>query len=152
MEYLKINGKFKEIFKNESITGFKRNKGMQEIIGTHWIENGRVRKDLKTLKKGKCIPIRSKARNMLQTSENYNNVEEPTNKTWKIFHITNCKTEYAIYLMECTIYNLQYVGKNETPFNISFSNHRKHLKDPKSILGEKHFQTMVIDLTNTKVS
>ena len=27
--------------------------------------------------------------------------------------------------MDCTIYNLQYVGKNETPFNISFSNHRK---------------------------
>ena len=53
---------------------------MQEIIGTHWIENGRFRIDFKTLKKGKCIPFRSKARNMLQTSENYNNVEEPTNK------------------------------------------------------------------------
>ena len=34
---------------------------MNEIIGTHWIENGRVKKNLKTLKEGKCTPCRSKA-------------------------------------------------------------------------------------------
>ena len=33
------------------------------------------------------------------------------NKTWKIFHNTDCKTEYVIYLMEFAISNLQYVGK-----------------------------------------
>ena len=26
---------------------------------------------------------------------------QQANKTWKIFHNTNCKTEYAIYLLEC---------------------------------------------------
>ena len=36
---------------------------------------------------------------------------QQTNKTWKIFHNTNCKTEYVIYLMEFAICNLQYVGK-----------------------------------------
>ena len=78
---------------------------------------------------------------MLQANENYNNIQEPTNKqNWKIFHIVNCKTEYAIYLMECTICNLQYVGKNETPFNIRLTNHRKDVKDPEAILADKHFQ------------
>ena len=78
---------------------------------------------------------------MLQTIENYNNIQsQQTNKTWKIFHNTNCKTEYAIYLIECRICNLQYVGKNETPFNIRKRNHRKDVKDPKAILAGKHFQ------------
>ena len=37
---------------------------MNKIIGTHWIENGRVKKNLKTLKEGKCTPCRSKAGNI----------------------------------------------------------------------------------------
>ena len=41
---------------------------------------------------------------MLQTSENYNNLQEPTNKL--NFEDTNCKTEYAICLMECIICNI----------------------------------------------
>ena len=62
-----------------------------------------------------------------------------TNKTWKIFHNTNCKTEYAIYLMECIICNLQYVRKSETTFNIRLNHHRKDVKDPEAILADKHF-------------
>ena len=56
---------------------------------------------------------------------------QQTNKTWKIFHNTNCKAEYAIYLMKCTICNLEYVGKNKTPFSIRLNNHRKDEKTPK---------------------
>ena len=54
--------------------------------------------------------------------------------------------------MEHTICNLQYVDKNETPFSIRLNNHRKDVKDPKAILADKHFQKMVIDLTNTQDS
>ena len=42
--------------------------------------------------------------------------------------------------MECTIYNLQYVGKNETPFNIRLNNHREDVKDPNAILADKLLQ------------
>ena len=70
---------------------------------------------------------------------------QQTNKTWKIFHSTNYKTEYAIYLMECIICNLQYDGKSETPFNIRLNNHRKNVKDPKTILADKRVQKMVIN-------
>ena len=54
--------------------------------------------------------------------------------------------------MECIICNLQNVGKNETPFNIRFNNHRKDVKDPKAILADKHFQKKVVDLMNTQDS
>ena len=46
----------------------------------------------------------------------------------------------AIFLMGCTIWNLEYVGKNETPFNIRLNNHKKEVKDCKAILSDKHFQ------------
>ena len=42
--------------------------------------------------------------------------------------------------MECIICNQQYVGKNETPFNIRLNNHKEDVKDPKTILADKHFQ------------
>ena len=49
--------------------------------------------------------------------------------------------------MGYTICHQQYVGKNETPFKIRLNNHRKHVKDPKAILADKHFQKVVIGLT-----
>ena len=106
------------------------------------MENERVNKNLKTLKEGKCTPCRSKVGNIcckqVKTTTTFKS--QQTNKTWKIFHSTNCKTEYAIYLVECIICNLQYEGKNETPFNIRLNNHRKDVKDPKAILADKLFQ------------
>ena len=94
---------------------------------------------------------------MFQTSENYNNIQEPTNKQnfnkiVKIFHNTNCKAEYTICLMECVIYTLQCVGKNKTPSKIRLNNHWKDVKDPKTILADNTFKKVVIDLTNTQGS
>ena len=65
--------------------------------------------------------------------------------------------------MECIVCNLQYVGKNGTPFNIRLSNHRIDVKDPKAILADKNFQkrghrfneharfTIIDRLTNTNL-
>ena len=97
---------------------------------------------MEILKESKCIPYRSKAGNIcskqLKTITTFKS--QQTSKTWAILHNTNCKTEYAIYLTECAICNIQYISKNETPFNIKLSNRRKDVKDPKAILVDKHFQ------------
>ena len=42
--------------------------------------------------------------------------------------------------MECTICNLEHVGKKETPFNNRLNNHKIDVKDPKVILADKQFQ------------
>ena len=57
-------------------------------------------------------------------------------KPWKIFDNKNFKTEYIINHMKCTISNLQYVKKNETPFNIRLNSHKKDVKDLKLILAD----------------
>ena len=44
-----------------------------------------------------------------------------------------------IYLLQCRICQLQYVGKSETPFNICLNNYGKNAKSEASILACKHF-------------
>ena len=98
-----------KVLKFELITAFKRSKNIQEIIGLHWIENGRVKKDLKTLKEGKCTSFSSKAGDIcckqIKTTATFKS--QQTNKTWKIFHNTNCKNRichlyYGVHNMQPT--------------------------------------------------
>ena len=61
---------------------------------------------------------------------------------FKIFCKLNCKSSSVIYLMECTLCKIQYVGKVETPFNIRLNNHRKDVdgNNPKAIPASIHFK------------
>ena len=47
-----------------------------------------------------------------------------------------------IYLMECTLCKIQYVGKAEKPFNIRLNKHRKdaNRNNPKPIPASIHFK------------
>ena len=76
-----------------------------------------MKNDLKILKEGKSDhtdqTLEIISCKQVKTKTTFNS--QQTSKTWKLFYSTNCKTEYAVYLMECTICNLQYVRKNETP-------------------------------------
>ena len=62
-----------------------------------------------------------------------------TKETSQIFHNLTCKSENLIYLLQCSICQLQYVGKSETLFNVRLNNHRKDAKSQVSILACKHF-------------
>ena len=44
-----------------------------------------------------------------------------------------CQSQYDIYLMECILCKIQYVGKSETPFNLRQNNHRKDVNNPRAI-------------------
>ena len=50
------------------------------------------------------------------------------NKIFKIFHSVNCQSSWVIYIIECNICNLQYIGKSKTAFNLHLNNHRNHIK------------------------
>ena len=56
-----------------------------------------------------------------------------------LFHNLACKSENLIYLLQCRICQIQYIGKSGTPFNIRLNNHRKDAKSQASILPCKHF-------------
>ena len=44
-----------------------------------------------------------------------------------------------MYLLQCRICKLEFVGKRETTFNIHLNNHAKDAKSEKSIVACKHF-------------
>ena len=61
------------------------------------------------------------------------------NRKCRIFQKTTCKINFIIYLPECKLFKIYYVGKAKTTFNIRLNNHRKDVKDPKAIPLDKHF-------------
>ena len=85
---------------------------------------------------GKCSPCLSKTGNLCcsQLTSTMTFTSQQTKRKFKIYHKVNCKSEHAIYLMECTLCNEECVGKTETEFNITLNNHRKDTKNPNTIL------------------
>ena len=61
------------------------------------------------------------------------------NITFRIFQKTTCKSNFIVYLLECELCKIKYVGTAETAFNIRLNNHRKDVKGYKAILVDKHF-------------
>lgn len=67
-----------------------------------------------------------------------------------------CDSSNVIYLLECSVCNLQYIGQTETPFRIRFNNHRAHAKSTPSLPLSKHlnlpghsFEKLTVTLLET---
>ena len=63
-----------------------------------------------------------------------------TGETFNIFHQLNYKSSHLIYLPQCRICQLQYVGKSESSFSIWLHNQRKDSQNKNPILVCKHFK------------
>ena len=140
---LSINVSLKDVFKQQPITAFKRNKNLKDLIGSNKIENNRVKKRKENLlKPGKCKPCLANSRTLCckQVKNTTSFMSQQTKKTYTIYYEVNCTSMFIIYLMECTLCNKQYVGKAETSFNVRLNNHRKDVNKPNAILACKHFQ------------
>ena len=139
---LNISRTLQGLFEEEPITAFKRNRNLKELIGSNYIENGKVKRVRYTFTRGKYFLCLSKAGNICcsQLTSKATFISGQTKRKFKIYHKVNCKSEYAIYLMECTLCSKQYEGKVETAFSIRLNNHRKDTKDPNAILAGKYFQ------------
>ena len=61
---LQTNKSRRELFQEQPITAFKRNKNLKEIIGDTPIENGKVKKFSIPSRTGKCTPCLSGARTL----------------------------------------------------------------------------------------
>ena len=131
-----------ELFQEQPITAFKRNKNLKEIIAGTRIKDGIVKKFSIPSRTGKCTQCLSGARTLCCNQGLTTNtfMSQQTKRTFNIFFNLNCKSEYVIYLMECILCKMQYVGKAETTFNLRLNNYRKDTKKPKSILACKTFQ------------
>ena len=143
---LQINTVLRPLFEEKPIIAYRRNKNLRDLIGGNRILNNRkIIKVNATEKRSSSTPCRTRPDNLcchqVVNTETFSSFR--TGESFKIFHQLNCKSYGIIYLLQCKICSLQYIGKSETPFNLRLNNHRKDTKDKKSkniILACKHFQ------------
>ena len=103
-------------------------------------KNKVVRKNTKQAKQsGNSSPCLLRLNNLCCKEVKQTKTFHRTKEAFQIFRNLTCESENLIYLLQCRICQLQYVGKSETPFNIHLNNHRKDAKLGASILTCKHF-------------
>ena len=120
---------------------YKRCRNLKDYLGSNTIENDKVKRSEHKKMNGSCKPCfgRTDALCCQQVITTDSFRSNTTQKCYKIFHHLNCKRKYSIYLMECNICKLQYVGKTEWPMNIRINNHRKDCHQEYAIPAIRHF-------------
>ena len=123
------------------MSAFHKSKNLRQLIGGTIIEKNKTLLTTNKFTNGKCSPCFSNSRTLCckQVIKTEHFKSNQTNRTFRIFQKTTCKSNFIIYLLECELCKIQYVGKAETAFNIRFIKHSKDVKDPKAIPVDKHF-------------
>ena len=117
---LSLNQKLEDTFDEYSVMAYKRCRNLKDYLGSNTIENDKVKQSKHKKMNGSCKLCFGHTdalccKQVITTDSFRSNT---TQKSYKIFHHLNCKSKYAIYLMEYNICKLQYVGKTEWPMNI----------------------------------
>ena len=123
------------MFQQKPTMAYKRNRNLKEIIGSNMNLNNKV------IQKNTFSLAHVAHKTLLSISLNIFKSYK-TRKTYKIFHQLTCKNQAIIYLLQCRICCIQYVGKIETAFNVSLNNHWKDRKKKDAILVYTHFQNV----------
>ena len=124
----KISPTLQKVFDQKPMITHKRNKNLGEPIEGHSLQCRKVFNTHLWIIRSQSKSCNTTNKSSLCCTQVVNTKtfeSHQTRRTLKIFHKLNCKSSVVIYLMECTFYNIQYVGKAETPFNIQLNNHRK---------------------------
>ena len=121
---------------------YRRNRNLGDILGQKTLINSKVTRRDNSHKIGSCTPCSSgsgsKCCKHIRRTRKFKSYR--TNKSYDIFHKLNCRSKLVIYLMECIICRLQYVGKSEWPMNIRINKHRNDVPRTDSLDVCKHFQ------------
>ena len=121
---------------------FKRNNNLKDLIGQKTIVNGKVqRKKDGRNRKGWCSPCKNHGNNLccrhLRNTNKF--MSNTTKQKYNIHHRVNCRSKFVIYLLECIMCKIQYVGKSEQPMNIRINKHRDNVTRVDAIQVCQHF-------------
>ena len=111
------------------------------IGGGTTIQNDKNIKKSSNKYEGKCTPYKSGIRSLcrLQVQNTHSFRSQQNGRIFTIFHQVNCKSDFAIYLLECKKCRIQYLGKADTDFNLRLNNHCKDICKADAIPASSHF-------------
>ena len=123
---MQISPTLQKVFDKKPMITYKRNKTLSELIGGHTLPGGKIfQAHLQIIRKESksCNTTNKSSLCYTQVVNTKFFKSYQTKKTFKIFHELNCKSRFVIYLMECTLCKIQFIGKAETSFKIRLNNH-----------------------------
>ena len=127
--YSNYQRKFMESFDKRPFIAYRRNTNLHRLIrGNRILKNKVVCKNTKQPKQlGRCSPCLSGLNNLcckqVKQTETFQSYR--TRETFQTFHSLAWECKSLIYLLQCRVCQLHYVGKSETSFNIHLNNNRK---------------------------
>ena len=122
---LQIDEVIQKGFTKTPIVSFKGTKNLRDILSGNTIVSDKVKKQI-IHRNGTCSPYYNRKNTMCykQIANTLWFTNHKNKKSFTVCRKLSCKSEYPTYLMKCTLYKIQYVGKAGTPFNIRLNNHR----------------------------
>lgn len=64
----------------------------------------------------------------------------------------DCDSSNLVYLLECGVCNMQYIGQTDTAFRLRFNNHRSHTKTLPNLPLSRHLATQKHSFDDIKVT
>jgi hypothetical protein len=142
-DILTLNAEHKQIFKEPFVVAFRRPKNISDLICSNKIINDTVSHKISPPKTIQfCQPCNIKNSLCCKYVTKANSfTSRVTQISYHIFHSTNCRSKFIIYLLECTKCQIQYIGKSTLPLNYRLNNYRHRINSAKSYLtpAELHF-------------
>ena len=125
--FLQSKERLARIFQEPPLIAYRRPKSLRDILVSTELRSKTTRSSYNTT--GTCGPCnKPKCSWCSRINKTSTFTGTLNNKVFDIFHTVNCQSTWVIYIIECKICKLQYVGKSETGFNLRLNNHRNHIK------------------------
>ena len=111
----------REVFPEPPVVAFRRCKNLKDILVRARLysggDGGHDKKGCSRCGKSRCQVCSVMSNN----SYFHSNV---TNREYRINYSFNCNSSNVVYLLECTVCGVQYVGSTNTPFRLRFNNYK----------------------------
>ena len=140
---LNISNTFGNVLKATAAIAFHKNASLRHIIGTNTIShNWKLLKVKQNMSKEECKSCNTSRWLSCQKIIATTTFESTQTKgKFNICHKISCKSNSMIYLLECLLCKVQFVGKSEIPFHVRLNKHWKDVKHLNPIEACKHLPT-----------
>ena len=111
----------KEVFPVPPVVAFRRCKNLKDILVRARLTSGREKvhnnRGSSCCKKSRCQVCK-----VMSNSDSF--MSSTTGKEYKINYSFNCDSSNVVYLIECNVCGVQYVGSTCTAFRLRFNNYK----------------------------
>ena len=115
----------RKVFPAPAIIALRRCKNLKDILVRARLSN-RGQGGTHTKGCSGCGEARCQVCNVMSNCDSFKS--KVTGKEYKINYWYNCDSSNVVYLLECNVCGVQYVGSTNTPFRLRFNNYKAFFK------------------------